>query len=202
MTFLPRFASAALGLALAAGLAGCGPRPLVAEEAAPPPVAPPSDTAACDVAVEQIWARDPFGRMRVEARADGPTCGQAVVLLTVRNETGDALLAWASSTQHVFGLAEAATPEAMQTALADWMRQDQAMLASSDKLPDWPEGADQPVSGEFPFYPETWVDRAAWADIRAAAAPLFAFPQGRESMAVYLLRDGILEPIGVQTFPG
>ena len=58
------------------------------------------------------------------------------------------------------------------------------------------------MSGEFPFYPESWVDRASWTEIRASGAPLFAFPRGGESQAVFMLRDGAFEQIGVQSFPG
>lgn len=195
--------SLALSLAIvgAALLAGCNRSPLIAADTVQP-VLPASDTAPCDVRADGVWTQEGYGRMRTQAVTSGPSCAQAVVLLTVRDEAGAPLLAWASPTRDIFGLKDASTPAAMKEELARWIRQDQASLASTGVLPDWPEGQDSPMGGEFPFYPESWIDRAAWAELRATPAPLFAFPQGQESMAVYLLRDGYLELIGVQLFPG
>lgn len=195
--------SAILALALsgAALLAGCNRSPLIAADTVQP-VLPASETAPCEVKADGVWTREGYGRMRTQALTSGPSCKDAVVLLTVRDEAGAPLLAWASPTAAVFGLKDATTPSAMKEELGRWIRQDQASLASTGVLPEWPEGQETPMGGEFPFYPESWIDRAAWAELRAARAPLFSFPQGHESIAVFVLRDGSLELIGLQTFPG
>lgn len=189
-----------LGMA-AAALSGCNRSPLIAAETVEP-VLPASETAPCDVKVEGIWTRESQGRMRTEAVTSGPSCTDAVVLLTVRTEAGAPLLAWAAPTAQIFGLKDAATPDVMKEELTRWIRQDNASLASTSVLPEWPEGQDAPAAGEFPFYPEDWLDQAGWEELRAIKLPLFAFPQGHESMAVFMLRDGAMEQIGVQSFPG
>ncbi len=196
-------AHAALSLlcAAAALLAGCNRSPLIAADTVEP-VLPASEAAPCDVKADGVWTTEGGGRMRTQAVASGPTCANAVVLLTVRNEAGAPLLAWASPVRDIFGLQTATTPSTMKDELTRWIRQDQASLANTKTLPEWQEGQEAPGGGEFPFYPESWLDRAGWAEIRALQSPMFAFPQGQESLAVYLLRDGNLELIGVQLFPG
>lgn len=195
--------SAILSLVLvgAALLAGCNRSPLIAADTVQP-VLPASETAPCDVKADGLWTKEGYGRMRTQAVTSGPSCADAVVLLTVRDEAGAPLLAWASPTADVFGLKDAATPSAMKDELVRWIRQDHASLASTNVLPEWPAGQETPMAGEFPFYPESWIDRTAWSELRATPAPMFAFPQGHESMAVFVLREGYLELIGVQTFPG
>ena len=71
-------------------------------------------------------------------------------------------------------------------------------------LPVWAGGRQAPgaANEEFPFHAEAWFDRQAWEQMRKDNAPVFAFPQGSESQAVFILRDGQLEQIGVQQFPG
>ena len=195
--------SATLSLAFAAAaiLAGCNRSPLIAADTVQP-VLPASEIAPCDVKADGVWTKEGYGRMRTQAVTSGPSCTDAVVLLTVRTEGGAPLLAWASPTAAVFGLKDAATPSAMKEELTRWIRQDQASLASTGVLPEWPEGQETPMAGEFPFYPESWIDRAAWAELRSTPAPLFSFPQGHESMAVFVLHEGQLELIGLQSFPG
>jgi len=202
MAFTFKLPAAVVSLVSAATiLAGCNRSPLIADDTVQP-VLPASEAAPCDVKAEGVWTNEGYGRMRTRAVTSGPSCADAVVLLTVRNELGAPLLAWASPTAAVFGLKDAATPAAMKDELARWIRQDQASLARTRVLPEWPEGQETPASGEFPFYPEDWLDREAWAELRERNAPLFAFPQGHESMAVYMLQDAGLELIGVQLFPG
>jgi hypothetical protein len=58
------------------------------------------------------------------------------------------------------------------------------------------------VLGEFYFYPEAGVDRATYESVRAARLPVFSYVQGMESMAVIVLRNGRMEKLGAQSFPG
>lgn len=58
------------------------------------------------------------------------------------------------------------------------------------------------MSGEFPFYVEEGLDRAAYEAVRGRDAPMFCYIQGMESAACLALEDGRLAKIGVQSFPG
>lgn len=189
-----------VGLAglLILGLAACQPRGLTLTEVANAPA------QNCDVRAEAKWAPDARRTYAIQAAASGPTCAQDVVVLAVRAPDGSPILAWAGRAADLFGLSEAPDAGAMKAALAAWIDQGSNNFTTASTLPPWPEDSETPASesSEFPFHPESWFDRAGWERMRTENAPLFAFPQGRESLAVFLLRDGQLEPIGVQQFPG
>jgi hypothetical protein len=194
------------GLLLAAlllPLAACQPRGLSladVPESAPVTV---RTVDGCDAHVQKPWVVG-SATHTVEATTSGPTCAQAVVALSIRSPDGTPELAWSSRTQDLFGLADATDAKAMEAALNDWIDQSNSMFATSSALPVWADGKDAPTSQntEFPFHPEAWFDRQAWEQMRKDNAPLFVFPQGRESQAIFMLRDGQLEPVGVQQFPG
>jgi hypothetical protein len=63
-------------------------------------------------------------------------------------------------------------------------------------------GAEHPVNGEFPFYPEPGVDRDYYEKARALRAPVFCYVQGMESMSFVALIEGGMVKLGVQSFPG
>jgi hypothetical protein len=188
--------SALSGLLLIS-LAACQPRGLNLTEVNAP-------TPNCDARADAQWAPDAGRTYTVQATATGPTCAQDIVTLAVRAPDGSPILAWAGRTADLFGLSDAGDAAAMKAALAAWIDQGSNNLTTTSTLPPWPEGSEAPSSenSEFPFHPESWFDRAGWEQMRNQNAPLFAFPQGRESLAVFLLRDGQLESIGVQQFPG
>ena len=189
--------SALAGLLLI-GLAACQPRGLQLTES------PNAPSVNCDARAEARWSPDTTRTYDVQATASGPACGHDVVTLSVRGPDGSPVLAWAGRAADLFGLSDAPDAAAMKTALAAWIDQGSNNYTTASALPAWPEGGEAPASenAEFPFHPESWFDRAGWEQMRTENAPLFAFPQGRESLAVFLLRDGQLEPIGVQQFPG
>lgn len=137
--------------------------------------------------------------LRVEARAFGASCDNATAVLVVSNEQGPLYQA-AFSTPWVFGLANAGTPEAMMTALSEWITQRGA--SSTGRLPAWAQDAESPDAGEFPFMPDEWLDQAGYEELRAADLPMFCFPQGLESERCLVARDGLIEEIGIQAFPG
>jgi hypothetical protein len=181
------------GLA-ACSLVACGPAanmPVAANEATP---------AGCAAHARSTWTAAERNSYTAEAYTSGPTCEQAVATIVVRAAEGTAIMVEAAPTEHIFGLNEAKDSRAMQAKLAEWLDQKSSPFATSDKLPAWATGAEQPNAGEFPFYPD--IDREAYEQIRAAKIPVFCFVQGMESQACYALRDGQLERIGVQTFPG
>lgn len=75
-------------------------------------------------------------------------------------------------------------------------------MQTSSALPEWPANADSPQNGEFPFYPAEGVTRDLYNQVRDANVPLYCYVQGMESSNCLALRDGALESVGVQSFPG
>jgi hypothetical protein len=75
-------------------------------------------------------------------------------------------------------------------------------MATTKALPEWKAKDDFPINGEFMFYVEEGIDRAAYDVIRKADLPMYCFVQGMESVACLVLQDGGLFKVGVQSFPG
>jgi hypothetical protein len=136
-----------------------------------------------------------------ESYSNGGACADAVVTIVVRAQRR-VLWTDALPAAQVMTFAQAKTPAQMKAALADWLAQPHLFKSSGD-LPVWNKGADAPVAGEFPFYPEGVVDRDTYMQIRAERQAMFCYVQGMESMAcVAIARDGTATKVGVQTFPG
>jgi hypothetical protein len=155
----------------------------------------------CDARAVQAWSVGE-GELSVEAATAGPDCARAVATLVVRDSSGVPLYADVHLAEHVMTLAPARDQAAMQTALGEWLTPS-TIMASTSALPDWPENATAPQSGEFPFYPEEGYDRESYTALRQNNLPLFCYVQGMESMAcVAFSGEGQVSKIGVQTFPG
>jgi hypothetical protein len=122
--------------------------------------------------------------------------------LVIRAREGSPIFTWAGATQDIFGLKDAKDPAAMKAALLDWIDQSNGMLKTTADLPPWNETEGQPKRAEFPFHPEGWYDAAAWETLRKEKLEMFCFPQGGESLACAALRDGQMESVGLQQFPG
>ncbi len=193
---------------LAPALGACQPAGLqisdVSDQAVTSAPATADAPSGCNVHVEKIWIEQesPLRRYTSEASTLGPTCQQAVATLIVRAREGSPIFAWAAPTQHIFGLKDAGDPAAMKTALEMWIDQSSAMLKTSSDLPPWEETESQPQRAEFPFMPAEWFDAAGWEALRQERLDLFCFPQGGESLRCAALRDGQMEEIGLQLFPG
>jgi hypothetical protein len=195
---------------LALALAACEPKGLQITDANTPPApgatsdATPVDVSGCSVRVEKAWIEQetPLRRYTSEAQTIGPTCQQAVAVLIIRAREGSPIYTWSSRTQDLMGLYDVSDTAAMKTALADWIDQSGAMLKTTADLPEWEETDGQPKRSEFPFMPESWIDKAGWDQLRRDKLDMFCFVQGRESMNCAVLRDGQMEEIGVQLFPG
>jgi len=155
---------------------------------------------SCSLSAETDWQAGKQ-TLRVAAHSNGDDCAKAVVTLIVRDAKGGVLWTDSAPADHVMTFAEAKTPGDMMIALAEWIAADQPFPSTAD-LPEWKPGADQPILGEFYFYPDAGVDRAYYEQMRAARLPAFAYVQGMESMAVIVLKDGRMEKLGAQTFPG
>lgn len=157
--------------------------------------------ADCTGTAAAPWKQKP-GYM-INAIAEGPDCGKAVAVIVVRDADGNAIYHESYVAEHVMVLAGADGAVALGNALSEWIDTSSPSFATTADLPEWAEGADYPVNGEFPFYPTEEVTREVWNRIRAAKSPVFCYVQGMESLAC-IADDPELGfyPIGVQTFPG
>jgi hypothetical protein len=159
-------------------------------------------TAYCDAAADGEWVTSTGQRFRVEATTSGPTCRQSAALMIVRDADGDVVWTDALPAAFVAGLNTPTTRTPMTDALREWIGFAARGQTTAD-LPPWlrPEQGPTTTSG-FEFEPEPWINREAYLDIRARAAPMFCYVQGLESLACLMEREGRLEKIGVQAFPG
>lgn len=159
--------------------------------------------ADCDARSRSVWAGSHKGVV-AEALSVGATCANAVATLVLRDSSGKPLWAESFVGAQVMTFAGVADKPAMIKALSEWIDQGSSTLPRTDKLPDWPQGADAPQAGEFPFYPDTenGIDREAYMKLRGQKLPMFCYVQGMESEACVVFDgDGIMK-VGVQTFPG
>lgn len=157
--------------------------------------APVDAAAACNLGAAKPWK--PF---RTEAFSNGPTCELAVVTLVIRGADGKVLWTDSSAAEHLMTFAGIKTPKDMSAALSDWLTQNPNRKSTAN-LPPWKKGAEAPAAGEFPFHPD--VDQETYERIRSEKQALFCYVQGMESEAcVAISRDGSVEKVGVQQFPG
>ena len=162
----------------------------------------PEALHGCQASAAGPWRASESQTLQVEALSAGPDCAHAVATIAVRDASGKVLWADAAPSEDLMTLAEAHDLPAMQRSLAEWIGSNNRTIATSSALPDWPQGADAPQNGEFPFYPEHDLDRDAYQALRTANVPVFCYVQGMESQACIALQDGAMSKVGVQTFPG
>jgi hypothetical protein len=159
--------------------------------------------AGCSARASVPWAIGSGKTLIAEAMSDGPTCASAVVTLVVRNPSGQPIWVDSRIGSQVMIFAGVSNVRDMARALTDWIDQRRSTMPRADALPDWPQGAQAPKAGEFPFYPDGDVDRQTYMKLRSERRPLFCYVQGMESMAcVALTSDGQMRKVGVQSFPG
>jgi hypothetical protein len=155
----------------------------------------------CDSMTSGRWAPVDGVSVAVEAASLGPTCAEAVATIVVRDENG-VLFAHAYPAAQVMVLAGARNEAAMRTALGEWIDSSNNTVNTSSALPDWPAGSPEPVSGEFPLYVDDSLDRTNYLALRERNVPVFCYVQGMESLNCMAYENGLMTPIGVQTFPG
>jgi hypothetical protein len=156
----------------------------------------PADLAACAASANATWRS-----FTIEATTEGADCEAAQARIVIRRGEEEA---WNETypASRVMALAGAVDAEDMERRLSEWIDPPAAGRDSTGDLPVWPAGAAGPMSGEFPFYVEEGLDRAAYEAVRGRDAPMFCYIQGMESAACLALEDGRLAKIGVQSFPG
>ena len=165
------------------------------------PAPAPAVVHGCEVSVESAWTAGGQS-YRVTAATTGAVCGDAEAVLTVADAAGQVLLRDVFPTADVMTLLLAEEPAAMEAALRAWIDQPGYNLAASARLPAWGAGADTPMAGGYPFYPEAAFERDAYEALRGRNAPLFCYVQGLESIACHAFENGVFAKVGVQVIPG
>lgn len=210
LAFITRVLVSGLGAGLSLALAACA-----AEVSTDPPAAsggglgtsvsagPEAAATDCSVSAESVWIdqETPIRRYTAEGHTFGPTCEQAIAVLVIRAREGSPLFTWSGRVQDLFGLKDAADAGSMKPALEEWIS-NQGGIANTADLPAWETTDGQPQRSEFPFMPESWIDKAYWDALKSENLDMFCFPQGGESLNCAALRDGQMEEIGLQLFPG
>lgn len=163
--------------------------------------APQSAAAGCAARVQTTWSAGDAGSYAVEAVAEGDTCADATAQLQFRDGAGAVVWTGDYAAAQVMTLAGATSAAEMQTRLAEWLDQSNAAVTTA-QLPEWLPNAEQPMSGEFPFYPDEGVTRDVYEAARARALPQFCYVQGIESVACLYVEYGAFHRLGAQSFPG
>jgi len=159
--------------------------------------------AGCAMSVSTPWRPLSGTEFTIEAGTMGADCAKAVATIVVRNVQGEVLWAEAHQTEHVMLLAPARDPAAMRMALSEWIAPEtNTTMQTTGALPEWPANADSPQNGEFPFYVNEGETRENYNAIRDANTPMYCYVQGMESLNCLALRDGALQSVGAQAFPG
>lgn len=157
--------------------------------------------AFCDAEASSEWRGADNRVYTVTASTSGPTCAHSVVLLIVRDASGEVVWTDAMRAAHVMGLSTPTTRTPMASALQEWIGHGARGETTAD-LPPWPRANEPPASMGFEFEPESWINRRTYLEMRARAEPMFCYVQGMESLACLVERWDRLEKIGVQSFAG
>ena len=125
---------------------------------------PPADAAPrCQARAEREWPAAPGQTLRVEAFGEGPACDKVVVVLAIRSASNEVLWTESSDASKLLTFSDPLPKSAadLKGALEQWIVPSSQLDQMAD-LPDWPEGAGQPIMSEFPFYVEQYLDRQSY----------------------------------------
>ena len=175
--------------ALALLLAACSPPRAATQSAA---AAECVRTATRDVTWSDASAPD-----KVTARAEGPTCAQVVVQLTIRNANGDPLWTVASTyyDMTIGGHSDApaaVTPDQVDRFLASWV---DVTINHSGELPEWREGeANLSASANGLSY-NTSLDREMYEGLRQRNLPQLCFAAAADASQCMVMDPSSRAPI-------
>jgi hypothetical protein len=160
----------------------------------------------CNLIAATHWAipasRDtPATQVRITGRSIGSNCARAGLSYTITNARGRVLFRQTYQAENVAPFGEVRTRTQMQRALADWIKpvNGPTFLAN---LPNWVAGADAPEEREFGFMPAETMTREDYLGIIRSRSPIRCYVQGIESINCVLYHGGVIDPFGVQSFPG
>lgn len=168
-----------------------------AAQAAPP---------RCDLTSTQNWIIPAMQgsaatTLRVIGRSTGRRCSKAALSYTILNARGRVLFRKNYQSEFVAPFTQVRTRTQMAAALTDWIRPVNRANFKAD-LPDWLPGADAPVEREFGFTPAETMTREEYLGIKGDRTPLRCYVQGIESINCVIYHGGVVDPFGVQAFPG
>jgi hypothetical protein len=156
--------------------------------------------AECSAKASRAW-----GALTIDAVSSGPTCAKAVVILIIREKSGEAKWARAHIAAQLLNFSQdpIADSNAMTEALKGWIAGD-GFKTSVGALADWPAGKTEYMQdAEFPFRLVDNIDRATFLKYRSAKLLLFCYIQGIESGNCLVLdKNSEIIELGVQSFPG
>jgi len=184
----------------ALAVAACTPP---AEQSADQPAGQSTNAAGpenCDATAPSTWTVG-SETITVEASSAGANCFSAEVTITLRRGDGGAMYSQVFTASQIRVLAGADSVSDMERRLQEWVSPSAALDSTGD-LPEWAANAATPGESGSPFHPYGGMDRAAYAALRAADAPMFCFVQGMVSQACFWLDAGALRRIGEQQIPG
>jgi len=168
-------------LAAVLALSACGERPA--------PQSAANDACTREATHQVTWSNAAAADV-ISARAEGPSCTQAVVLLTLRNARGDALWTIANTFYDMTagGVppedAPATAPQDVDRFLAAWV--DATQLRSS-QLPEWREGMSRPGEGVEALGYHSWFERDVYEAMRARDLPLLCFAVAAEGVQCLMM---------------
>lgn len=150
----------------------------------------PAKTQGCNVSVDRpISFTAPDAADRVFAQTVGPSCTEAVAVLTIRDPEGAAIWAFAMPFRQGVGAAlispDAAdlSQEAVAAALNTWI---EAAPRPASSVVDWPQGASAPEGESRNARWITTLDPLTYRDIRARNLPVYCYVSGpRRSQCVF-----------------
>ena len=162
-----RLAGGILGVVL--GLAGCGP------------VERPTADGCRMSRTAPLTLTGPEGAERIDATADGPACGAAVVTVAVRGDDGRVLFTSAYPYLDLVGDRRAGVAEVPAEDVGALLDRLVAVTPdTADNAPVWIEGAPHPVLDGLVV--RTPLDRPAYLALRTSAAPRLCLPAGAEAV--------------------
>lgn len=134
----------------------------------------------------------------ITARAEGPTCAQAAVILTIRNANGDPLWAFADGYFRLTrgdipleGLPEV-TNEQIDTFLDGWAN---VSVSRSGELPEWREGAASLSASAQTFSYDTPFDRETYEMLRGRNLAIICYASAPEGTECLIIDPASNEPI-------
>ncbi len=141
-------------------------------------------TGCARTATHQVTWTNPDAPDSIQARADGPSCLQAVVTFVARNADGDPL--WAFASTYYDMTAGGAAPEgAAPVSAADMDRflnaWAQVTQMRSSELPEWRSDAATLTESATTFAYDTPFDRETYEVLRARNLPMICYAAAAEA---------------------
>ena len=149
----------------------------------------------------EVTFSDPAHPDIVVARAEGPSCKQAIVTLTIRNANGEPLWAHAELYQRMVGgdtpLETEPTAEEIDRFLNSWA---DLTVAKTSALPEWPASAQTLAEAVQGMSYSTYFGRDAYEMLRARDLPEACFAISTEGSECIVMDPFAHTPVSIVRF--